>query len=596
MKDSHYRLLNLVGEGQFGKVYTAIHRQTGELVALKELNPQRFSTKKFLREMRILLSLEHPNIVACRGVEHNSQGRYLVTEYCEGGTLRDLLNSSIELTREQKLKIFRDILEGLNHAHIEGIIHRDLKPENILLCINSHGWTAKLSDFGVAKIELEDRNINVSTMGDTGSPAYMAPEQFYGKYSYSSDLYAMGIILYELLIGSRPFSGSPYEIMIKHLNQTPAIPEEIPSSLRDIILQALQKLPQHRFRTAQEMKTALLSSILELPSDNEYLYKKIPYQSVSLELKYRDSFSQRVNHVVAKNDCICFGGEQNLWSEYYQENNGQINFSEGVAHQFNSQIVKIKLVTDGWVIATKNLSNYRQYSLFHCGEKIKTLIGFETEFLTFALPDNYGWIALNKILDNEQGFQIINPKNLKAIMPLIKDFIPKQIINIDRLHGVVIYNQLEIDKNQTFFRFFNRRGCWYDTYTVSLRLHNVVYGNDKSKTFITRERQTNNIILIKFNPFYIQRIPLNFRADYWLFHGDMCICSNQEGNIAFLDIKGNYLGQTNIKMNISSIVPLKTNKLLIITDNEKGQEKRIYQIPELKKINENNNMDSDDKS
>lgn len=588
MKNSHYRILNLVGEGQFGKVYTAIHRQTGELVALKELNPRQFSTKKLLREMRILLSLEHPNIVRCLGIQHHLQERYLVTEYCEGGTLRDLLETATEISVEQKLKIITDILDGLNQAHQEGIIHRDLKPENILLCVTSQGWNAKISDFGVAKIELEDQNVNVSTMGDTGSPAYMSPEQFYGKYSYSSDLYAMGIILYELLIGDRPFSGSPNEIMIKHLNQTPKIPSEIPHSLAEIIRKALQKLPQHRFRTAQEMRTAILRSTLELQTYNQSLYKNISYQTVVLNLQYQKSVNETINYIAVKDNLIYLAGDNTLLIESYKENseNQDISFKEIIRKELNGKIIDLQCLNDGCIVAVKSLSKYNKYSLIHWDkyrEKFTNLIDIESESLVYCFPDNYSWIAVNKNDGIDQGFQIINIKNSSPITPIVKDFLPKQIINLDRHHGVTIYNQLDIDKNQTFLRFFNRRGGWNDNYTISLPLHNFIYNPLIPDTFLSREKQTNNIVFIKLNPFAVRRIPLNFKADFWLGNNDGFICANSSGNIAFLDSEANYLGETNLNLFINSmaqcqfmIKPLKDDKILVIVNHEIGQEKHIY--------------------
>jgi serine/threonine-protein kinase len=572
-----------VGEGQFGKVYTAIHRQTGELVALKELNPRQFSTKKLLREMRILLSLEHPNIVRCLGVQHHLQERYLVTEYCEGGTLRDLLETSTEISVEQKLKIITDILDGLNQAHQEGIIHRDLKPENILLCVTPQGWNAKISDFGVAKIELEDQNVNVSTMGDTGSPAYMAPEQFYGKYSYSSDLYAMGIILYELLIGCRPFSGSPQEIMIKHLNQTPKIPAEMPNSLAEIIRKALQKLPQHRFRTAQEMRTAILRSTLELQTYNQSLYKSIPDQKVTLDLVYQESLHETINHIVVKDNLIYLAGENTLLIQSYEENSEHqnISFKEVIKQEFNGKILDIRSINNGCIVAVKSLSKYNQYSLIHWdnyGKKITNLIDIESESFVCCLPDNYSWVAVNKNEGIDQGFQIIKTKNCSPVIHIIKDFLPKQIINLDRHHGMVIYNQLDMNKNQTFLRFFNRRGGWTDNYTISLPLHNCIYNFLIPDTFLSREKQTNNMIFIKLNPFAVRRIPLNFKADFWRAKNNGFICANSSGNIAFLDSEANYLGETNLNLLISSIEVLGDDKIMIIVNDKTGQEKHIYKL------------------
>lgn len=254
IRRSHYRLLGLVGHGQFGQVYCAIHRKTGELVALKYLHKDRFPTHKFLRELRFLLSLEHPNIVTCQALEHSANGRYLVMDYCEGGTLRSILESDIVLSWEEMLGLVLDILAGLDHAHQQGIVHCDIKPENILLTLTPRGWVARISDFGIARLSQE---VNESAMGHSGSPAYMAPERFYNQHPLTSDLYAVGVILYEMLLGKRPFSGTPMELMVAHMNQSPEIPEDLPDSVRAVVLKSLQKLAPKRFQSAQAMRQAI---------------------------------------------------------------------------------------------------------------------------------------------------------------------------------------------------------------------------------------------------------------------------------------------------------------------------------------------------
>ncbi|MEB3213114.1 MAG: serine/threonine-protein kinase [Leptolyngbyaceae bacterium] len=251
---SNYRLLGLVGQGQFGQVFCAVHRSTGKLVALKNLEQQRFPTRQFLRELRFLLSLQHPNIVTCLAIEHTSTGRYLVMDYCEGGTLRQLMADETQLRLSCGLKLIADILTGLQHAHHKNIVHCDIKPENILLKLTSKGWTAKISDFGVARLSQE---LLPSKGGNTGSPAYMAPERFYGQYSQTADLYSVGIMLFELLAGYRPFSGIPSVLMDAHLNQAVVFPSSIPEAIRPVIKGALEKLSARRYKTAQDMLSAL---------------------------------------------------------------------------------------------------------------------------------------------------------------------------------------------------------------------------------------------------------------------------------------------------------------------------------------------------
>ncbi|MGB3492688.1 MAG: serine/threonine-protein kinase [Elainellaceae cyanobacterium] len=261
LRQSKYKLLGLVGHGQFGQVFCAVHRQTRQLVALKNLERQRFPTHQFLRELRFLLSLQHPHIVSCYAIEHTQTGRYLVMDYCEGGTLRSLMEEENHLCLEQSLQVICDILQGLEHAHGRGIVHCDIKPENILLCFKPKGWTAKISDFGIARLSQE---LSTQGTGNTGSPAYMAPERFYGQYSATSDLYSVGIMLFELLAGYRPFTGAPATLMGAHLNQQVRFPDAVPPAIQPIIQKSLQKLSARRFPSATAMLEALHQAAAEL--------------------------------------------------------------------------------------------------------------------------------------------------------------------------------------------------------------------------------------------------------------------------------------------------------------------------------------------
>jgi serine/threonine protein kinase len=257
MNHSRYHNWGEVGHGQFGKVFCGCDRATGQLFALKRLEHLRFPTHNFLKELAILVRLNHPNIVSFHGIEYQHGGRYIVMDYCQGGTLRQLLESKTKLSLVQKLGLLLDTLQGLEHIHQHRIIHCDLKPENILLDVTAQGWTAKIADFGIARFlgptDTQDRDRS----GETGSPAYMAPERFYGRFSVETDLYAVGVLLYELVTGDRPFSGMPGDVMKAHLNQPLRIPNTIPTLLKTVIRKALQKLPQHRYSSASEMRLML---------------------------------------------------------------------------------------------------------------------------------------------------------------------------------------------------------------------------------------------------------------------------------------------------------------------------------------------------
>jgi serine/threonine protein kinase len=256
---SKYHLLGVVGRGQFGRVLCAIRKLTGEVVALKELHADRSPTASFLRELRFLATLHHPHIVSWQGYEHFQEGRFLVMDYCDGGNLRHLLNWHECLPIDQVLQFGGELLQGLSHAHSRGVIHCDLKPENILLNLTagaSSSWQTRLSDFGIACMTHESRQKLESIHG---SPAYMAPERSDGEISIAVDIYAMGILLYELLLGHRPFSGSPGDLMQAHRHQGVLIPRELPPLLRSFLQTALEKQPKNRFASAHEMLVALQS-------------------------------------------------------------------------------------------------------------------------------------------------------------------------------------------------------------------------------------------------------------------------------------------------------------------------------------------------
>jgi eukaryotic-like serine/threonine-protein kinase len=269
---SQYQITKLIGQGQFGKVFRAVDLYTGNIVALKEIEYHRFTTHKFLREVDFLVTLQHPNIVACEGIKYTEFARYIVMNYCDKGNLRERLDATENIGLERALQITTDILIALEYAHGKGIVHCDLKPENILLSQDNLREKAMISDFGIARL-IHDQNIEL--MGVTGSPAYMAPERYYGKYSPSSDLYGVGVMLFEMLTGDRPFSGLPGKLMVAHLNQPIEVPLTIPFLVRKTIIKALQKLPQKRFHSATEMLESIYlaaqiekpSAASELPSD-----------------------------------------------------------------------------------------------------------------------------------------------------------------------------------------------------------------------------------------------------------------------------------------------------------------------------------------
>lgn len=252
---SHYQILDCLGTGQYGQVYRGRCLETQTIVAIKELSLKTTSTTRFIRELRALSRNQHPNLVNLIGLEYSPQGRYLIMDYCDRGTLREVIEDSQSMSLALKVNLILDILSGLRYLHQLGICHCDLKPQNILLSQGRDRLYARLGDLGSAI----SRDLLITEQGFSepnalpGSPAYMAPERFYGEFSFATDLYSVGVILYELIVGDRPFLGPIQDLTRGHLSETLQLPAELPFLFRQLIQKALQKLPQNRFQSADDM-------------------------------------------------------------------------------------------------------------------------------------------------------------------------------------------------------------------------------------------------------------------------------------------------------------------------------------------------------
>jgi len=243
-----YEILSVIGEGGMGKVFLACHEHLGNF-AIKMLAPQlnhdqNFRTR-FIEEAKIHYKLVHDNIVKINTLIEDKGRLFLVMEYVDGGSLDNLIQEKGKLPESQAVKIFKDILNGLNYAHARGIIHRDIKPSNIIL--NRNG-TAKIMDFGIA-ITAEGKRIT-KTGTTVGTSWYMSPEQIQTpkNIDHRSDVYSMGAILYEMLTGNVPFIGeNDFHIYQQHVNEPPKKIEECSNILWNIIKKALEKKPDDRF-------------------------------------------------------------------------------------------------------------------------------------------------------------------------------------------------------------------------------------------------------------------------------------------------------------------------------------------------------------
>lgn len=262
----HYRIEGLVGEGGMGSVYVGVHETTLQKVAIKilyNINPQNNQerAKRFAREASILAKLEHPNIVKVRDFVEDETGRYIIMEYVEGKPVDDLLRIRDEAGRLQATEtIFLQLLEGVGYAHQQNVIHRDLKPSNILI---NRQLNVKLLDFGVAKLQEEEKLQLTRTGSSVGTTYYMSPEQVKGqKLEVTSDIYSLGLILYEMISGENPFADpalTHYEINQKIVKESlPKLSlqdKNLSDRLNRVIQRATHKSPSQRFRNCEEFKS-----------------------------------------------------------------------------------------------------------------------------------------------------------------------------------------------------------------------------------------------------------------------------------------------------------------------------------------------------
>ncbi len=258
-----YQIIEVLGTGGMGKVYKVRNTISERVEAMKVLLPDLVHepelADRFLREIKVLASLNHPNIASLHAALRVENQLVMIMELVEGITLDERLRKG-PIPLQDGIDYFRQVLSALSYAHARGVIHRDIKPANMML---TPGGIVKLMDFGIAKAAADQKlTMTGSTMG---SVYYMSPEQVKGvALDARSDLYSLGVSLYEIVTGARPFQGdSNYGIMASHLQQAPRPPIELdpklPPALNEIILMSLAKDPAQRFQSADAFRVALES-------------------------------------------------------------------------------------------------------------------------------------------------------------------------------------------------------------------------------------------------------------------------------------------------------------------------------------------------
>ncbi len=287
LKD-RYVLEDMIGSGGMAVVYRATDRVTGNDVAVKILKDEFVADeqfrRRFLNESRAISMLRHRNIVSVIDFEFEGNLQYIVMEYIDGITLKDFIRTQKAIPYTIAVKITMQILSALQHAHERGIIHRDIKPQNIMILSDG---TIKVMDFGIARIS----KFETVTMTDKaiGTVYYISPEQARGEHTdEKSDIYSVGVMLYEMLTGALPFDGdTPVSVAIKQIQSTPKEPRQInkmiPVGLEQIVRRAMMKTPEKRYASAIDMINDLklvladpaivfhFDLVEELPQDQDVL-------------------------------------------------------------------------------------------------------------------------------------------------------------------------------------------------------------------------------------------------------------------------------------------------------------------------------------
>ncbi len=267
-----YNIIGELGQGAMGTVYKAVDPLIDRVVAIKTINLSLALDEKdeyesrFYQEAKAAGRLSHPNIVTIYDVGKSGEIAYIAMEFLQGRELRDILNDGKRMPVEQVINIVAQVAQGLAYAHEHGIVHRDVKPSNIMIVRDGH---VKITDFGIAR--MASAAVRTQTGMVLGSPKYMSPEQVVGKLTdQRSDIFSLGVMLYEMLTGQAPFSGENVNAIIyQTLNSVPPPPStlspNVPEMLNFIVAKALAKKLEHRYQDTKEFAADLYACRDRLP-------------------------------------------------------------------------------------------------------------------------------------------------------------------------------------------------------------------------------------------------------------------------------------------------------------------------------------------
>jgi len=342
--DNRYQLQRIIASGGMATIYSALDLRLDRTVAVKIMhshlaNDEDF-VNRFIREAKAAAALSHPNIVAIQDQGWNEGGApavFIVMELIDGFTLRDLIHEQGQLKIEDALRYFAPILSALSAAHRKGILHRDIKPENILI---SKDGRVKIADFGLARAMDMGATMTAESSVILGSVSYLSPEQVQrGISDARSDVYAAGIVLFEMLTGKKPYDGeSPIQIAYMHVNENVPAPStlrsEIPQELDSLVVKATANNPDKRYSNAGAMQEDFQAILQKLDPKRRQLSLEldIPIQRAKPEKKRRDRFEIKIGASEAintlKGAALNATGELRRRSEPVKEKTGSTTTAE----------------------------------------------------------------------------------------------------------------------------------------------------------------------------------------------------------------------------------------------------------------------------
>lgn len=286
-----YEVIEELGKGGMGRVYRVEDKKIKEEIALKLIKPEIALDKKtierFSNELKIARQISHRNVCRMYGLDEEEGTHYITMEYVPGEDLKSFIRRSRQLSSGTALSIAKQVCEGLAEAHRLGVVHRDLKPQNIM--IDKEG-NARIMDFGIAR-SLKGKGITGAGVM-IGTPEYMSPEQVEGKeVDQRSDIYSLGVILYEMVTGRVPFEGdTPFTIGIKHKSEIPQDPRElnaqIPLDLSRLILKCMEKDKEKRYQSAEEVLSELINIERGMPTTEREIPERKPLTSREITVKF----------------------------------------------------------------------------------------------------------------------------------------------------------------------------------------------------------------------------------------------------------------------------------------------------------------------